>query len=245
MNKFFSIIELSAKRSLWKVLAVLAVFAAGELAWFAWRLSADAEMNLFLAGKVFASAFGAALLLVTLIVGGVRPSKALSQQRIRLLGTSQQAFYLSEAIFGLLCMLMVWAVQAAVIMAAAKIYTSQPGYAYGPQGPLVQISTYCGLLAAVPLTNASIWAGNILNILSLAICTAQMRMRNRRNTFPLGSYFIMIIVGFYYLRIALRDTGIDGSFPVHATIAFVFSAINAVNACVGFEKERRETDDGE
>ena len=224
------------------MLAVLAAFAAGELAWFAWRLSADAEMNLFLAGEVFASAFGAALLLVTLIVGGVRPSKALSQQRIRLLGTSQQAFYLSEALFGLLCMLMVWAVQAAVVMAAAKIYTSQPGYAYGPQGPLVQIYAQKGLMMILPLKESMFWTGTVLSVFSLSLCTAHMRTKHRSKGVPLASYLALVILLSFFLGIAAE---ISTSPVIRPAIAFAVMVLAALYTCTHFEKERTEADDGE
>ena len=242
MNKLLSIIELSAKRSLWKVLAVLAVFAAGELAWFAWKLSADAEMNLYLAGPVFAACFAAMLLMVTLMVGGVRPSKTLSQQRIRLLGTSQQAFFLSEALFGLLCMLMVWAVQAAVVMAAAKIYTSQPGYAHGPQGPLLQIIAQKGLMMILPLKESMFWTGTVLSVLSLSLCTAHMRTKHRSKGVPLASYLALVILLSFYLGIAAE---ISTSPVIRPVIAFAVMVLAALYTCTHFEKERTEADDGE
>ena len=245
MNKVLSIIELHARRSLWKVLAALAAGAAVQIALFALKLKSDPTWDLYKGKTALVMGFALMLLIVTVILGGLKPDKSGSQQRIRLLSATGRVFYLSEVVYDLFCMLMAWAVQVLVVLACARIYMGAEGYNMGDQGPVLQIYSHYALLSIVPMKDVGCWARTIMTVLSMALAAAYMKDCNRRSIFPAMSCIVIVIAAIWFLNTAtIVDKYRTGIFTAPAAALF-FAACSAGFAVSRAGKDREEADDGE
>ena len=247
MNRFLSIIELKARQYLWKVVAVLAVLAAGELVWFALMLKNVPGWSLYRAGTVYGVVFAVMLTAVAALLGGVRAGKANSELRLRMLKTSPWGVYLTEVLFSLICLLFAWAVQAAVVLLSARMLTGAEGYALGSQSPLLQIASHKGLFETVPLGIPKAWTGTVLCVLSLAQASAYMKTLSRRQCFALSSWLVIVVCDIFFIVTYKGEARII-DYPIYLAspiAAAVFALISMLLARSELRRQREEKDDGE
>ena len=195
MNRYLSILQLNIKRSLWKVLLLAAVFAAGELGWFAWRLSADPQMSLFRAGRVFGTCFVICLVLSAVLLGFQSSKGSRPEYSLRMFAVGSSARYIISLLYDLAAMVFVWAAQALVLLAAIRIYMSKAGYTGGPQGALVEICSSPALGTIMPLEYKEYWALVIVCVAALAFAASYMKKVRLLGKFPVISSLIIILAG--------------------------------------------------
>ena len=244
MNRFLSIIELKAKQYLWKVAAVLAVMAAGELVWFALMLRNVPDWTLYKAGRVYTLVFAAMLTAVTVLLGGIRADRSNSEIRLRMLKTSPCGIYLTEVLFSLICLLLAWAVQAAVVMLSARMFMGAEGYTFGPQGAVQQICSHWGLLTIVPVGVIRKWIMTSMCLLVLSLAAAYMKHSSRSHSFSISSWFEIIIVDIFFLFRANNDS-VAEDLNLGPFIAAFFAAVSLWLALSELKRGREERDDGE
>ena len=247
MNKYLSVIELNMRRSLWKVILVLAIVSAGELGLCALRLKSSEEMSLYMAGAGLCKMFTLALAAVCILLGGDPIKNTDPEIMLRRLKVSGTAAYVLTVAYDIAVLLFTWAVQILTLLAAIKIYTGSAAYGGGPQGPIVEIYSHPGLLCILPLESRNHWIFTSMAVVSLALAAAYMAVVRRRRGFPILSTFIIIcVVGAFILQSVLIVYDIDGGFFVPPLIIAMFAACSALLAVLSVRgKEDKEVDDGE
>jgi hypothetical protein len=239
MRKTLSITELLARRSLWKVLAVLAVMAAAELGWFALMLGNRPDASLYDAGKYFAWIFAAANIAVFLVLGGPAAKKTNYSYSVRMLGVTEGRLYLINIVYCLLAFLMVWGVQAAVLMAAAKMYMSAPGFTGVAMSPMVEIYSSRYLHAMLPMQDYAMLAVLAAGLLFLAVYAASFAEAQRARSTAVSAFLGLICV--------LRSRMLAAEAGLLFAIVAAFFAMFCVFAATGrfAKKGSKEVDDGE
>ena len=239
MRKTLSITELLARRSLWKVLAVLAVMAAAELGWFALMLGNRPDASLYDAGKYFAWIFAAANIAVFLVLGGPAAKKTNYSYSVRMLGVTEGRLYLINIVYCLLAFLMVWGVQAAVLMAAAKMYVSAPGFTGVAMSPMVEIYSSRYLHAMLPMQDYAMLAVFAAGLLFLAVYAASFAEAQRARSTAVSAFLGLICV--------LRSRMLAAEAGLLFAIVAAFFAMFCVFAATGrfAKKGSKEVDDGE
>ena len=243
MNKYLSILELRTRQSLPKVLAVLAVMAAGELIWFKVMLGRSEEMSLSAAGKVFSYAYAAALVLICFLISGRREKGTNSVYQERLLRLPESRIYALGVVCDLMVFLIAWGVQVMVIVAAAKMYTSGAAYSSGPMGTAVQIINDSGLRSIIPVYDAAAWGSGIMCHIALALASSYMRLVHRNKALSILSPMIIIAAAYRFI-ITSEGTIIHMAGLLPAIAAFVLGLGTLIPAYERMDHAGKEEDDG-
>ena len=193
MNKYLSILQLNIRRSLVKLLALLATFAAGELAWFAWRLSADSQMSLYAAGKVFGTCYIICMAAAALLLGWRSTKGSRPEYSLGLFAVGGRAQYIISLLYDLAAMLFAWACQIMTLYAAIRIYMTSAGYTGGPQGAIVEIYSSSALSVILPLEQSKYWIIGAVCTAVFAMAAAHLELVRTRGGFPILPLFIILI----------------------------------------------------
>ena len=243
MNKYLSILQLNIRRSLWKLIAVLAAFAAGELAWFARRLSADPQMSLYAAGRTFGICFVICMALSAAALGWRASKGSYQEYSIGLLAVSGRASYVISLLYSFAGMLFAWAAQVMTLYAAIRIYMSSAGYTGGPQGAIVEMYSVPALTVILPLEQSKYWFMIAVCIAVLALSAAYMALVRTRGGFPaLSLVTILMTCLFMYSRVRDQFYNFEGALLGFACLLVL------VSLALGFaasRQDRKEADDGE
>lgn len=126
MKNFTSVLMLWARRSIWQVLAIIAVMAAAETALFyflalpkAGGLSLNTAITTGLTGPACAVFF--ALLCVLLCLSGCDFGTRSNYTLCRL-SVSRRKVFLAQAMYNFICFLIFWGVQTAIALALCILY---------------------------------------------------------------------------------------------------------------------------
>ena len=197
MNKYLSIIELNAKRSLWKVLIVLAVMGAAQFL-LARNLMVNGRVypgtdgqsytsveDIASTGTRFCICYAAAILLIFLAICAKSFRKGGSSYRPMMLEVSERCVILLNAVYNAACYFLAWAVTAMMILAAIQVYKAQPQFMTGAQHIYLRIWDSRALLNFLPLDDTAVLVSMIMITLSLGILTAGATERLSRRNFPL------------------------------------------------------------
>ena len=243
MNKYLSILQLNIRRNLWKVLVLLVVFAAAELAWFAWRLSADAYMTLYKAGKVFGTCFVICLAAAAFVLGFRRAKGSRPSYSLGMLGVDIKAAYIISLIFDMAAMLLVWAGHMVILLAASRIYMAGAGYTGGPQGALVEIYSSPALVSILPLEIYKYRFFDVQCILAFSFAAASMESARLRGGFPIAALLTILAAGAsMYSRVKTDFFSYEAGLTAIAVICAVFALLLGL---AGSRGGRKEDDDGE
>ena len=151
MNKDLSIIELHAKRTLPRVLAVLAVMAAGEYFWARSMLLNDKVVQtqagysyttVYSLGSLsypFCLGYCLAIILIYAILVGRTAKKSAVGYRLDMLGVSGRRWMILNSVYDAGCYFLAWAVTAGMLLAAAELYKTLPKFAGGEQSIFLEI----------------------------------------------------------------------------------------------------------
>ena len=213
--------------------------AAAELGWFALMLSGRPDASLYDAGRPFMWIFSAANIAVFVILGGPAAKKSNYSYSVRMLGVTEGRLYLINIVYCLLAFLMVWGVQAAVLMAAAKIYTSAPGFTGVAMSPMVEIYSSRYLHAMLPMQDYAMLAVFAAGLLFLAVYAASFAEAQRARSTAVSAFLGLICV--------LRSRMLAAEAGLLFTIVAAFFAMFCVFAATGrfAKKGSEEVDDGE
>ena len=130
MNKHLSVLGLWARQTMGKILALLAVMAAAETALFAWALSQGLTRDimdnqtcpapvedLFDFAKIdWVYRIAVILLFVLLILSGTELKGGRLGYTLRRLRISEEAAVLWQSGYNMVCLALLWAVQAALAL---------------------------------------------------------------------------------------------------------------------------------
>ena len=189
-----------------------AAFAAGELGWFAHRLSAAAgETSLYTAGRTFGVCFVLCMAAVAVVLGWRSSKGSRPEYSLRMLAVDGRAGYVISLLYDLAAMLFVWAAQVMTLYAAIRIYMAQAGYTGGPQGAIVEIYSCPALTVILPLEQSKYWYMGALCAACLALAAAQMESVRTRGNFPVLPLFTILITGIsMYSRVKDHYYNFDG-----------------------------------
>ena len=243
MNKYLSILELRTRQSLPKVLAVLAVMAAGELLWFRIQLGRSEEMSLSAAGKVFSFAYAAALVLICFLISGRREKGANSSYQTKMLRLPESRIYALGVACDLMIFLIAWGVQVMVIIAAAKMYTSGAAYGNGPMGTAVQIINDSGLRGIIPVNDAAAWGCGIMCHTALALASSYMRLVHRNKALSIISPMVILAAAYRFI-ITSEGTIIYMAGLLPSIAAFALGLCTLIPAYERMDHVGKEEDDG-
>lgn len=179
MNKHLSVLGLWARQTMGKVLALLAVMAAAETALFAWALSqgltrdimdnqtcpAPVEDLFDFARIDWVYRIAMLLLLALLLLCGTELKGGRLGYTLRRLRISEEAAVLWQSGYHMVCLALLWAVQAALALGFCLWYvgTTDPAYVSG-QSAFLAFYRSGFLHGLLPLADVSrwLWGGGIL-----------------------------------------------------------------------------------
>ena len=244
MNKYLSILQLNIRRSLGRLLAVLAVFAAGELGWFARRLSANPQMSLYAAGRTFGICFVICMALSAVALGWRSTKGSVPEYSLGLLAVSGKASCIISLPYDLAAMLLAWAAQIMTLYAAIRIYMSSAGYTGGPQGAIVEMYSVPALTVILPLEQSKYWYMGALCAACLALAAARMEQVRTRGGFPVLSLLTILAAGFsMYARVEEPFYyNFNGGL---LSFACFLALLSIAFGLASSRKGRKEEDDGE
>lgn len=191
MSKHLSVLALWASSTLGRVLAVLALTAAVETGLF-WRVLAGMErewpasMDSLLAGSGIYWVCVAAFLLVMALLScsGCEFQGSKLSYTLRRLSIREEAAVLWQAGYNAACLLLFWAVQAAVMLGLCLWYVGTVDPAYVSEQTVFLASYRIGLFhALLPLEDWGLWVREIVFLLVLAVDGACAGLRQRRGSF--------------------------------------------------------------
>lgn len=201
MRRHLSVLALWARGTLGWVLAVLAAAAAAEAALFGRVLMGMEEPGsiddlLAASGVYWVCAIGFLLVMALLICGGCEFQGSRLCYTLRRLSIREEATVLWQAGYNVVCLLLFWAVQAAVMLGLCLWYagTVDPACV---SGQTVFLAFYrIGLLhGLLPLEDTFLYIRNILFLAALGLGAASFPYFRRRGSrggvvFPVTAWVI-------------------------------------------------------
>lgn len=190
MKKHLSVLMLMARSTIYKILALLVLMAAGESALFCFALSDLAgrgeddafSLELVLGQSRIAWVFGACFLLLTalLVMTGCE-GKSKCGYTLRRLSVSERWVFLWQSVYNILCYLLLWAVQILTAVALCRLYEAKAAPQF-VSGQTVFLAFYRSnfLHSLLPLEDVRVWVCNGLLAAGLGICAARYPMAQRR-----------------------------------------------------------------
>lgn len=194
MRKHLSVLALMARQTIGKVLALLAIMAAAETALFAWAMSqgltriimddmtcpAPVE-DLFDFAKIgWVYRIAMALLFTVLLLGGTELKGSRLRYTLQRLRISEEAAVLWQSGYHILCLLLLWAVQAALALGFCLWYagTLDPAYVSG-QSAFLAFYRSGFLHGLLPLADVSRWVRAFAAAVTLGITAAVFSYHQR------------------------------------------------------------------
>jgi hypothetical protein len=209
MKNFTSVLMLWARRSIWRVLAIIAVMAAAETALFyflalpkAGGLSLNTAITTGLTGPACAVFF--ALLCVLLCLSGCDFGTRSNYTLCRL-SVSRRKVFLAQALYNFLCFLIFWGAQAATALALCMLYVrSAPADSVGPQTIFLAFYQNGFLHGVLPLDETVRYFENAAVALMLGIACANFSKRRRVGQWGFGVPILGAVTALYF-SIAFRS----------------------------------------
>ena len=217
MRRHLSVLALWARGTLGWVLGVLAAMAAAETALF-WRVLAGSKGEtpagidglLAASGVYWACAIAFVMVMALLVFSGCEFQGSRLSYTLRRLSIREEAAVLWQAGYHLICLLLFWAVQTAVLLGLCLWYTRAADPAY-VSGQTVFLAFYrIGLLhGLLPLEDWGLYLRNIVFLLALAVDGACAGLRQRRGgSAAMPLFLALLAVWFVPDRFAMAG-GLD------------------------------------
>ena len=225
MRKHLSVLALMARQTIGKVLALLAVMAVAETALFAWAMSqgltrvirddntcpAPVEDLFDFAGIYWVYRIAMILLFVLLILCGTELKGSRLRYTLQRLRISEEATVLWQSGYNILCLLLLWAVQAALALGFCLWYagTVDPAYVSG-QSAFLAFYRSGFLHALFPLADLSRWARAAMDVVALGVTSAMFPYHQRHGRKGVASFIALALVLWPYAT-AAGELGVDWS----------------------------------
>ncbi len=258
MKKYLSITELLAKRTLWKVLAVIAVMFAAEFFWARSVLINGIrvnDMNANLAGGTytypatlwnlgiqFTTCYAVALVLITLIQ--LRPfmTKDSSAYQVRMLLVSERSWMLTAAVYDTACLFLAWAATSGAILASARVYMGLPQYQESAQRIYVEILQNPRLNLFVPADNKMLLCCMLMITIGIGLLTAAGTAGMLHGKAP-----VLALVGTVLVAAVLGIPAFERLIKGAAWVIAAAAVISFAGTYVGSAEKGKaeEADDGE
>ena len=207
MRTVLSILDLYARRNLLRVLAVLVIMAGAQTVYCRVHLNTHPEQGPGGLEIPFIIINFAAVVVISFFLCG-RPSKASNREyAVRMLKASDVGIFLLNALFNFLVFMIVWAVQAAVILICMDMFSKSGSYTYGPQGMPVWVYSLSWFNWNIPMEHTVYWLEHLMIIVSLAFACASARVILRRKRVSIA--FLLTLV--FYLLNGLGHSGSDSN----------------------------------
>lgn len=197
----------AARQIVWKLILIAAALAAVEIGLFyrvAGRMAAAIRVDGYVSDsfgvwldrargyEVFVVAF--ALVTAVLMLQGCDYHGGKLRYTLQRLPLSETAVTLLWAALHIVCYLILWAVQLAVVAVCWRMYTQT---AYGGNGQLLELFVECYLddflHGLLPLEHVAVWLRQSLWILCMGTGTAWFGMQQRRGKHAFGTTFALLV----------------------------------------------------
>lgn len=208
MRKHLSVLALMARQTIGKVLALLAVMAAAETALFAWAMSRgltrvimDNETcptpveDLFDFAKIaWAYRIAMILLFALLLLGGTELKGSRLRYTLQRLRISEEATVLWQSGYHILCLLLLWAVQAALALGFCLWYagTIDPAYVSG-QSAFLAFYRSGFLHGLLPLADVSRWVRAVIGVVAVGTTSAMFSYYQRHGRKGIAGFIALAL----------------------------------------------------
>ncbi len=191
MKRHISVFSLFARWSLFKVLGVLVLMCVGEIGWFLWKLqwAASPERAFDDAGLQYF--FGAAAVLVTVLLLKVASGETTGYTLNRL-QISRRSVFFWHCLYNGCMYLLLWLMQAVLAAGLCGYFLTQWQDA-GSQSFVLAIYRQDFLHSLLPMAEGILWVRNLLLSAALGVGAAYFSLRRRRG---MVSYLVLLpIIG--------------------------------------------------
>ena len=228
MRAVVSILDLYARRNLLRVLAALVLMAGLQLGFYSIYFSKNPEAGLQGLETIelpFVIINFAAVVVISFFLSGM-PSRASNRgYAVRLLRVSDTGVFFLDALFNFLMFIMVWAVQAAVILVCMTMFAKGASYVNGPQGVPVWVYSRLWLNWNIPMEHTVFWLEHLMVVVSMAFACASARVILRRRRVSIA--FLLTLV--FYLLTGLSRQGYDSN-PILPLLCLVCAVGGVMSA---------------
>ena len=205
MKKHLSVFGLYARSSIFKVIGILLLMCAVEIAFFHIELQ-DTLKAYEIAGsdiatleRIFMRAatnvyFRVALVLITVVIclPGCK-FKTNTSYTLRRLSISERATFFNQAAYNALVYMMLFAVQLLVAFGLSQYYLSVvPEECISNQTIFLAFYRNTFLHSLLPLEDIGLWIRNGLLVITFGLATAEFPYRQRRHKFSLTALALVI-----------------------------------------------------
>ncbi len=202
MKKHISVLMLSACGTVWKLAAILAAMAAGQGALFIYTLRKYTDVPPNLVNLISESraawvcAAGFLLYCAVLCLNGAELHGSHSGYTIQRLRIAERAVTVWQGVYGAVCFLIFWGIEAGVMLGLCRYYTGHISPEYATE-QTVFLACYRSrfLHSLVPLEEWSRCVRNILAALGLGFSTAYFSFNMRLGKKPVAAALMAVVVG--------------------------------------------------
>ena len=181
MNRFLSIIELRAKKTLLPILAAAAVMAAASV------IAAGTIFGkaLYISDRVFSIPMAAGAVAVFLILAGRRQKKSNLTARLSLLRVSKFGYYWADEIYCTMVFAILWAFEAAALLVYFKIYRDYTPSGAGLAGMYLEIFATRLFRLLIPCEDTTAFLTMLVFCLSMGTAASAARRAHDCGRFPI------------------------------------------------------------
>lgn len=220
MKKYLSVFAMLARGSIWRVLLLLCLMAAGQCGRFLHRLQnelllyesrvqqfADEAAEItrledFFNFSTVSGIFGAAFLLLCIVL--CLPGcgyGSVCGYTVRRLNISERAVFVLQALYNAIMLLVLWAAEIFLCLMLCRIYVSavDPSLvSHQTVGLAFYRSTF--LHSLLPLADIAVWIRNILMLAVLALASASFPYKQRRGKFAADIVAYALLTVIFFVR---------------------------------------------
>ena len=183
-----SVLELYLRSSVYKTSTAIAVMALTEAGLFCWRGIRQPSFDEAVAESWLVLPFVAAFLAIAVICmnSGAAKTQSIVTYTFRRLQISEKSAYIWHFVCGVICLLLLWAGQAAVFYGLSRLWASAardlPAEAavYGPQGIYLAFFRNDFLHSVIPLQDPGKLVGNAAQIFACAAACSYLQIKTRQ-----------------------------------------------------------------
>ena len=201
MRKHLSIFMLYTRSSIYRLLIILVLMAAAEIALFYFSVERCLTSGIIGLERMFEKSgigivMGAGFILISvqlILMGCERGSK--QSYTLRRLSISEESVFAWQALFNALAYFLLWAVQLIIVWAMCIYGTSKMGALASNQNIVLAFYRNDFLHSLLPLAETSRLLRNIFLIVALGLSSALFSYHNRRKKFGISIIFMILIGG--------------------------------------------------
>ena len=257
MKHYLSVFAMLARGSVWRVLILLCLMAAGQCGRFLHRLNTElmlydsrvqqfaeeaaevTRLEEFFNFTTVSGTFGAAFLLICIVL--CLPGcgyGSVCGYTMRRLNISERAVFVMQAIYNAMMLTVLWAVEIIVCLLLCRAYVS----AVAPSlvsHQTIGLAFYRNVFlhSLLPMADITVWIRNIIMVLVLSLAAASFPYKQRRGKFAADIVVYALIALIFFSR-AIGD-GFNLFFTVTCGLVLAAEVIWYV-----WFREEEEDDDG-